>query len=64
MTPKHFILLLGTVLLIAATFAIAQNKAPEFVCSEGVCYMSEKDAERVANALNWAAKELRKRGAI
>jgi hypothetical protein len=26
--------------------------------------MTEKDAERVANALNWAAKELRKCGAI
>jgi predicted outer membrane lipoprotein len=61
---KEFVWMLGIVLLIAAAFAIAQNKAPEFVCSEGVCYMTEKDAERVANALNWAAKELRKCGAI
>jgi hypothetical protein len=61
---KEFVWMLGIVLLIAAAFALAQNKAPEFVCSEGVCYMTEKDAERVANALNWAAKELRKCGAI
>jgi predicted outer membrane lipoprotein len=61
---KEFVWMLGIVLLIAAAFAIAQNKAPEFVCHEGVCYMTEKDAERVANALNWAAKELRKCGAI
>jgi hypothetical protein len=61
---KEFVWMLGIVLLIAAAFALAQNNSPQFVCSEGVCYMTEKDAERVANALNWAAKELRKCGAI
>lgn len=61
---KEFVMMLGIVLLVAAAYSIAQDRAPQFVCVDGVCSMSEKDAERVARALNWAAQELRKCGAI